>query len=429
MSDRPDFLIIGNSTASVGAIEAIRSIDTDSRITVVASEGEHTYSRPLITYYMSGKVSEQNIYYRPPGFHERNRVEAVLGVGVKSVSTAENTVELEDGRKLGYGVLLIAAGGAPIAPELPGINRPGVFFMNTIEDARAARGWLAHGRRAVVIGGGLTGLKTAEALVEMGQEVTVVELADRLLINNLDERASELVRQTFVNAGVDVLTQVSVTAVEGAEDSNDVSAAVLSTGERIACDAVFVTIGVRPRIEIVAGSGIKTNRGILVDRHMKTNVDNVYAAGDIAEAWDPLVGGRRVIPILPNAYIGGRVAGLNMAGRKADYNVGMSANSVCFFRRPFMSAGFAAEEDGGEFRVLRHEDDAGYRKIVVRDGKLVGLIVTDNVDRAGLLTGIMRAGLPIGQIERDLLAGTAGLVNLPAETREERIHGPGRNWL
>ncbi len=429
MPNRSDFVIVGNSAASVGAIEAIRSLDTDSSITVVAAEREHTYSRPLITYFMCGKVSEDNVWYRPPDFHQRNQVETILGVGVKSVVPNEKTIVLEDGTKLGYGNLLIAAGGAPIVPNIPGIDRPGVFFMNTMEDARAAKGWLAHGKRAVVIGGGLTGLKTAEALAEMGKEVTVVELAGRVLANNLDARASELVRQTFVDAGVDVLTQVSVTAVEGTEDSNDVSTAVLSTGERIACDTVFVTIGVRPRLEILEGSGIETNRGILVDRHMKTNTGNVYAAGDIAEAWDPLVGGQRVVPILPNAYIGGRVAGLNMAGREASYNVGMSANSVCFFRRPFMSAGFATEEEDGKFRVLWREDATGYRKIVVRDEKLVGLIVTDNVDRAGLLTGIMRAGIPIGQIEDDLLTGTAGLIDLPKEVREQRIHGTGRNWL
>lgn len=429
MKSRFDYLIVGNSTAAAGAVEAIRRVDDAGSIGIVASETEHTYSRPLITYYMAGKVAEDNVYYRPLDFYERMRVDCLLGKNVSSVDTTAKHIVIEGGERIGYGSLLLAAGGSPIAPPLPGINRPGVFFMNTMDDARRAKGWLAHARRAVVIGGGLTGLKTAEALAQIGQEVTVVEMADRVLSTALDETASEMVRRALVENGIDVLTEVQVTNIEGSEDSNDVSAAVLSTGEWLACDSVFVTIGVRPRIEIVEGPSIQTNRGILVDRHMRTNIDGVYAAGDIAEAHDPLTGGRRVVPILPNAYIGGRVAGLNMAGKNADYNVGMSVNSVSFFGHPFMSAGFATQNEGDGFRVLHRQENGNYRKLVIKDDKLVGMIVTGSVERAGLMTGMMRAGVDVSGMEEALLTGKLGLICLPKEVIEERIHGRGRNWL
>lgn len=429
MKARFDYLMVGNSTAAVGAVEAIRRVDRSSSIGVVASETEHTYSRPLITYYMSGKVAEENVYYRPAGFYEKMDVDSVLGVQVSSVDVAANTVRLENGDEIGYGSLLLAAGGSPIAPPLPGIDRPGVFFMNTMDDARRAKGWLAHASRAVVIGGGLTGLKTAEALAQLGQEVTVVELADRVLSTTMDRVGSELVRDILVRNGIDVLTEVQVTSIDGSDDSNDVSAAQLSTGERIACDTVFVAIGVRPRVDLVRGSGIEAGRGILVDRHMRTNVPGVFAAGDIAEAYDPLTRAARVLPILPNAYIGGRVAGLNMAGKEADYNVGMSVNSVSFFGHPFMSAGFATEEDGGAFRVLKRLDETGYRKLVLEDGRLVGMIITGNVERAGLMTGMMRSEADATGLEDALMDGSLGLVCLPKEIIEERIHSRGRNWL
>lgn len=426
---RFDHLIVGNSTAAVGAIEAIRSCDTSASIGVVAAETEHTYSRPLITYYVSGKVAEDNVYYRPLDFYQRMNVTCLLGRQVESVSTEHQQVVLATGERIEYGSLLLAAGGAPIAPPIPGIDRPGVFFMNTLDDARRAKGWLAHARRAVVIGAGLTGLKTVEALVDLGQEVTVVELADRVLATSLDRTASDIVRRAFVDHGVDLLTEVRALGLNGREDSNDLWAATLNTGESIACDSAFVTVGIRPRTELVKGSGIMLGTGILVDRHMCTNTANVYAAGDIAEAHDPLTGESRVVPILPNAYIGGRVAGLNMIGRNAEYNIGMSVNSTSFFGRPVMSAGFATQEEGDGFRLLSRLDGADYRKLVIRDGRLVGMIVTGSVDRAGLMTGIMRAGIDVSGIEDKLLDGTLGLIDLPREVVEARIHGSGRNWL
>lgn len=424
-----DHLIIGNSTAAVGAIEAIRSCDKSASIGVVAAETEHTYSRPLITYFMSGKVAEDNVYYRPVDFYRNMDVQCILGAQVGSVLTQDQTVRLATGETIGYGSLLLAAGGAPIAPPIPGIDRPGVFFMNSLDDARRAKGWLAHARRAVVIGGGLTGLKTAEALVEIGQEVTVVEMADRVLATSLDRPASNLVRQVFVDRGVDVLTEVRVTSLDGSEGSSDLWAATLSTGEGIACDSAFVTVGIRPRTELVNGSDIKTGKGILVDRHMRTNVEGVYAAGDLAEAYDPLIGQSRLVPILPNAYIGGRVAGLNMSGKDAEYNIGMSVNSVSFFGQPVMSAGFAAQEGGDGFRVLSTLDGTDYRKLVIREGKLVGMISAGKIERAGLMTGIMRAGLDVGGLEDKLLDGSLDLIDLPGDFIEERIHCSGRNWL
>jgi NAD(P)H-nitrite reductase large subunit len=298
-----------------------------------------------------------------------------------------------------------------------------------MDDARQAKGWLAHTKRAVVIGGGLTGLKTAEALVHLDKDVTVVELAPKVLSMAMDDAACEIVREVLVEHGVDVLTEVQVTSIDGCDDSNDVCAATLSTGESIACETVFVAIGVRPRLDLVKDSQVSINRGILVDRHMRTNVDNVYAAGDIAEAYDPLTQSQRVLPILPNAYIGGRIAGLNMMGREADYNVGMSVNSISFFGHPFMSAGFANQEEGDGYKVIKKLDGRDYRRFVIKDGKLVGMILSGSIDRAGILTGMMRANVSVDGLEEAMLHGDLGLIDLPEDVRKERIHSSGRNWL
>ncbi len=430
MSTQPkyDFLLIGNSTAAVGAVEAIRSLDKTSTIGIIAHETEHTYSRPLITYYVSGKVTEENTYYRPLDFYVLNNVDVILGKQVIQVNDKDSTVTLDDGAVVGYSKLLLAAGGGPIKPPVPGLDRPGVFYMNTMEDAKRAKGWLSHTQKTVVIGGGLTGLKTAEALAYMGHDVTVIEMADRVLAMNLDPTASGLVRKAMEGHGVEILTGVQLTGIEGSEDSNDVASVVLNTGEQIACETVFMTVGVKPRTEIVKGSDVKINRGILVNRFMETNVQGVYAAGDIAEAYDPLTGSNRVLPILPNAYIGGRVAGLNMLGKETTYNIGMSVNSVSFFGEPFMSAGLATQPEEEDYKVYTSLDGANYRRIVVKDGKLMGLIVTGDVERAGLMTGMMRACIPVDDMIDKLLQGHLGLIDMPKKMVMDRLQGAGRDW-
>lgn len=427
-STRFDHVIIGNSTAAIGAIEAIRSIDVHASIAVVSAESEHTYSRPLITYYLAGKVSEENIYYRPLDFHERMNVACFLGISVDHIDTETKQVHLADGQSLHYQNLLLAAGGAPVAPPIPGIDRPGVFFMNTIEDARRAKGWLAHTSRAVVIGAGLTGMKTAEALAEIGQQVSVVELADRVLPTTLDRRASEIVQKWFKSHGVDILTGVSVTGIEGRQDSNDVWAVNLSTGESIVCDSVFVTVGIKPRIELVRGTQIQVQTGILVDRHMRTNVPDVYAAGDIAQAYEPITGEVRVVPILPNAYLGGRVAGINMAGGNATYNVGMSANSTFFLGLPVMSAGLATQDQTDGFNVMIKEFGLSYRKLVIRNNKLVGMIAVADIAGVGMLTGLMRDGTDVRGLEDKMLDGTLRLIDLPPDTVAQRLDGRSLTW-
>ncbi|MFQ3549804.1 MAG: FAD-dependent oxidoreductase [Armatimonadota bacterium] len=429
MKSSYDVLIIGNSTAAIGAVEAIRGKDSEKTICLVANESEHTYSRPLITYFMAGKVEESNIYYRPLDFYQKMNVDTLLGTSVTSIDTDNNFVSFDNGDSISYGSLIIAAGGSPIQLRCEGTNLDGVFYMNTIEDARNAKEWLKTHKKAVVIGAGLTGLKTAEALSVLGIDTTVIELADRILAMNTDDEGAALVEKVLRDNNIKVLTKVSVTALEPDSSGKSVGAAVLSNKEKVECDTVFVTIGVRPRIDLVENSGIETNRGILVDKHMKTNIPNVYAAGDIAEAFDPIYQDRRVLPILPNAYIGGRIAGLNILGIESEYNVGMSVNSVSFFGYPTMSAGFGTQPEGDGFNVKTISYDNVYKRFVTKDGKLVGMILCGDVEKAGIITGIMRSGIDISGMEDMLLEGDLKLINLPESLIEERIHTAGRNWM
>ena len=259
---------------------------------------------------------------------------------VEQLDIGERTVRLESGRKIGWEKLLLATGGQPIVPQIEGTSRKGVFIFITLDDAKAIDQYLSHRvQRAVVIGGGLIGVSVTEALVKRGIKVTIVEMKERILNTILDEEASALAEERLKQAGVEIITGHTVAAVSSYYLSGEVTGVTLDDGIPIPCELVIVAIGVQPRTELVAGTGIKVNRGIVVDRHMATSSANVYACGDVAEAYDFIYGENRLTPIWPNAYLGGRVAGFNMAGVPTEYPGGTAMNSLKYFGLAIVSAG------------------------------------------------------------------------------------------
>mgnify|MGYP000465856584 CR=1 FL=1 len=200
-----------------------------------------------------------------------------------------------------------------------------------------------------------------------------------------------------------------------------VRAVSLDDGSELPCDTLIIAIGVQPRLAAVTGTGLATQRGIIVDRRMATSHPEVYACGDVAEAYDLIAGGNRVTPIWPNAYVGGRIAGFNMAGREAIYEGGMAMNSLHYFGLSVMSAGIVDPPAGdGTYQILRREDVARgiYKKIVLHHDRLVGMIFAGDIDRAGIVFGLMRSGTPVGAFRDRLLGDDLGLLSLPRELRQ-----------
>ncbi|MBI2843531.1 MAG: NAD(P)/FAD-dependent oxidoreductase [Armatimonadetes bacterium] len=410
------YAIIGNSVAAIGAIEAIRSVDRTGSIGLFSDEPHHVYSRPLITHYLAGEVSEEKMLYRPPDFYERYGVQAFLGAQVESVEFENRRLQTAGGESA-FEKLLISVGGRPIVPKIAGGDLRGVFTMNTWDDAREMKSYLPAVRSAMVLGGGLTGLKTAEALVEAGVRVTVVELAERVLSMLLDRRSAEVVVKQFENQGTRILTGTTISEIRGGEC---VESASLSDGSTAECQMVVLAIGVTPRLDLVQDTPVRTNRGIFVDRRMETSVPGVFAAGDVAEAYDALLDQNRVLPVLPNAYAGGRVAGLNMAGGERTYDLGASVNSTTFFGYPVVSAGSSAIEEGAE--IIEGDDENGYRRFIIQDDRLTGFVMTGEVNRAGIVLDLVRERIPLNGLKDRLLDGI-GLIDLPEEIRHKKLRG------
>jgi NAD(P)H-nitrite reductase large subunit len=422
-------VIIGNSAAAIGCVEGIRRYDLESSITIVADEPHATYSRPLISYLLGGLVDESRMGYRPADFYEKQAVETLLGVEVTHVFPEQHSVSLAGVGALPYDRLLIATGGKPFVPPIPGANLQGVFTFVKWQEARQIARFIEESgaRSALVIGAGLIGLKTIEALLARGIRVTVVELADRVLSTIFDPTGSRLADLILRRAGVEIKTQNTVSEIVGR--GGRVDHAVLQDGERVNCDMVIFAIGVRPNTRLIpANAGIEVSRGIRVDAKMQTTAPDVYAAGDCVEAYDMLDESYRPLPIWPLAYRQGHVAGCNMAGHAREYDGGFAMNAISVCDVPTISVGIIEPPNDGErYEILDDYDRETlmYKKLVLRGHRLVGALFFNDIDRAGIYTGLIRDRVDISQFKDHLLSGNFGLISLPRDYRKHLVVGSG----
>lgn len=422
-----EYLIIGNSAGGIAAAEAIREVDREGAITIVSEEPYLAYSRPLISEYLAGERSLDSMLLRLPDFYERNRIEALLGTRAARIDFDHKLVELEDGRRMAWRKLLLATGGTPIIPKLKGSHREGVFTFTTLDDAKKIREAVDPQRKVVVIGGGLIGVSLAQALVQRGVAVVMVELMDRVLGTALDVEASHLVEDTLRRKQIEIVLAQTVKEIVGRpEDDRRVGGVILEDGRTIACDGVVFAIGVAPRAELVKGSAVTVNRGIVVDRHMATSCRGVYACGDAAEGYDFIHKTNRLIPVWPNAVAGGQVAGYNMAGRPTRYEGSTGMNALNCFGLSAVAAGLVEPKGDSSCEVLVRPSAANgsYRKIVLRNNRIVGMVFVGDIERSGIVFGLMKDGINVRRFKEALLSSNFGLGSLPDDLRRKRLSLP-----
>ena len=326
---------------------------------------------------------------------------------------------MEDGEHIVWEKLLLAVGGDPIVPKIEGMKRKGVFTFTTLDDAKAIDKFLESGtNKTIVIGGGLIGISVTEALVKRGLEVKIIEMKERILNTILDEQASLIAEETFKQAGGKIITGHTVAKISG---SDAVECIVLDDGTEIPCDLVIVAIGVSPRTELALDAGIQINRGIVVDRHMATSHPDVYSCGDVAEAYDFVYGKNRLTPIWPNAYIGGRIAGYNMAGVDKEYPGGTAMNSLNYFGVDITSAGMPTPPNANSYEVITKQDSSIYQKIILKDNFIMGMIFVGNIEKSGIVFGLMKDRANVGSFKQSLLADDFGLAFLPRKLWQEGL--------
>jgi NAD(P)H-nitrite reductase large subunit len=415
-TEKTKYLIIGNSAGGIGAAEAIREVDKAGAITIISDEPYPAYSRPLISEHLSYGYPLERMLFRASDFYEENNIRTVFGEKAEQLDFSKHIARLESGRMLTWQKLLLATGGSPIVPEIAGTDLRGVFTFTKLDEAKAIDRFLnQYGRRvrAVVIGGGLIGVSVTEALVRRGVEVTIVEMKERILNTILDEEASTLEANALKRAGVEVITGHTVDKI-GSYSPGEATGVSLDDSRPIPCEIIITAIGVQPRIELVAGSEVEINRGIVVDRHMATSEPDIYACGDVAEAYDFIYGENRLTPIWPNACVGGRIAGLNMAGIPTEYKGGTAMNAVKYFGTSIVSAGMVTPPDDS-YEIVSEKHDDIYKKVVLKDGRIVGMVFAGDIEKSGIIYNLMKDGVDASRFKEVLVADDFGLASLPEE--------------
>jgi len=422
------YLIIGNSAGGIGCVEGIRRVDKKGSIAVVSEEKYHTYSRPLITHLIEGDVDRKGMDFRPRTFYKGHDVEPYLGYRAQDLDTNKRSVALISSNGGGkhtikFEKLLVATGGTPFIPPMEGLDLEGVTAMINLDQSLDVRKKLGRVRNAVVLGAGLIGTKTAQALSHQVESVTMVELADRILSPVTDPTSSAMATEAFRSSGVQVLLGNTVTEVRS-DDKRRVKEVLLNDNTVLPCELFVVAIGVRPRTELLEGTGValaktKVGGGIDVDINMETNVEGIFACGDCAHAHDFVTGGMRLLPLWPNAYIGGRIAGMNMAGSSHQHRWATNMNSVDFFGFPMVSAGFMLKPEKKGFEEITRKENGRYSKVILKDDVIQGFIMAGDIDRAGIYLGLMREKVKTTSFKKELLTDDFAVVHLPLEVKEK----------
>lgn len=380
-----EYVILGNSAAGIAAADQIRKADRSGWITIVSDEKTFGYSRVMLPLYIAGKIAKTEMVIAPEEFYASRAIRLIRGETATGLDPSARRVTLASGKTLSYDRLLVATGASAKGLEASGKELPGLFFLRKLEDAEGIRKILSScSTPAVIIGGGLVGVKSLEALLHLGRQVHLVISSDRILSQMLDKAASDLFLAAMRDRGVHVHFHSDVKAFQGKET---LQAAVLADGTTLPCCLAIIGKGVVPNVEFLRGTGIRLNQGIVVDDRMATNIPAVWAAGDVAEPLDALQGKNAPSALWPSAVEGGRVAGANMAGASSVFGGALRMNSVELLGVRVVSAG---AWEGDQVLVSRRNGGAVYRKLVFARGGLAGYVLAGDIRCAGMLTSLVR---------------------------------------
>jgi 3-phenylpropionate/trans-cinnamate dioxygenase ferredoxin reductase subunit len=312
------FVIVGASLAGGVAAATLREDGFDGDIVLIGAEPQPPYERPpLSKQYLRGETPFEKALVRPVGFYEQNRIETLFGIRATRVDPRHQVVELDTGRSLPYGKLLIASGVRNRRPPIPGLDLEGVYDLRSIADADALRAQISPGRRAAVIGMGFIGCEVAASLRQKGVEVVGIDPLPTPLFRVLGREVGQVMAAVHRDHGVDTMFEDAVTRFEG---DGRVERVITKRGRRVDCEFAVVGVGVEPVIDFIAESGIETDNGILVDEYCRTSVDGIYAAGDVANHYHPVFGRRMRVEHWQNAMLQGAAAARSMLGKGKPYD-------------------------------------------------------------------------------------------------------------
>ncbi len=286
-------------------------------LTIVSADSALPYERPPLSKgFLAGKDAEENILINPEKFYGEHGIEVMLGCEVKGIDAKQKTLHLASGETLGFEKLVVATGARVRKLDIPGANLAGIYYLRSLEDSKRIRDQALNARKAVVIGGGFIAMEVTAVLAQKGIQVTMVMPEERIWQRLFTPAMSRFFENYYTARGVRFMKGATLTGFRG---DGAVKSAALANGENLDCDMVVAGIGVSPVTELLAGSGIEVNNGVVVNEFLETNQDGIYAAGDVANYVDTLFGKRRRVEHWDNAVSQGQHCARTLAGERAAF--------------------------------------------------------------------------------------------------------------
>ena len=412
------YVIIGNSVAAIGCIEGIRKEDTQNKIVVISEETHPVYCRPLISYYLEGKTNLEKMAYRNPNFYEEMNCEVLYGRKAVKIDNTTKQITLDDKTIIPYNKLCIATGSSPFVPPFAGLETvEHKYSFMTLDNMLELESAISTDSKVLIVGAGLIGLKCAEGLKDRVLSITVCDLADRVLSSILDSECASIMQKHLEANGIQFMLGDSAV-------SFDKNTALMKSGKIVNFDILVLAVGVRANTSLLSEISGKVNRGILINNKMEASIPDIYAAGDCTEGEDISYNGKRVLAILPNAYMQGNCAGINMAGGTAVFDRAIPMNSIGFFGLHTMTAGsyYTADEGG---KLYEEKTENTLKRLFTRDGYLTGFILIGNsvTSRAGIYTSLIREHIPLNSINFETLKKSACTTAFSQEKRKHIFGG------
>jgi nitrite reductase (NADH) large subunit len=395
------FVVIGNGVAGFTASRSISAAAPDAQVEIYTDELHPYYWRPRLLDLLAGRVTVEDIYAFPVEWYAERGIALHLGSRLVELRVSSKSLVFDDGTEASYDLLLLATGSAPLVPAVEGVEKKGSFTLRSIEDALAIKAYAqrcmsAGLTEAVVVGGGLLGLESANALTSLGLRVTVLEHGPWLLHRQVDEEGAAVLQEQIEGLGVGFELRATPRGFAG---DDAVSGVVLQDGRTLPACLVLCSAGVRPNTDLASRAGLAVNRGVLVDERMRTSADGIYAAGDVAEYDGELP------CIIPVAVEQGRVAGANMVNSgSAVYAGAVPLTTLKIVGLDLTSIGLIAPEEEGYQELRKAELARGvYQKLVLEGGRIVGAILLGDRTRVPAISRLIKEGRDVSAYSDRLL--------------------------
>ncbi|MGI6308021.1 MAG: NAD(P)/FAD-dependent oxidoreductase [Dethiobacteria bacterium] len=423
---RTKYAIIGSGPAAFYATRTIRKRDPEGKLVIIGAEGYLPYFRPLISYYLAGLVPLERLFMKEADYYRQKKIEFISGTVIEvkgqekilayqplaseeQGKIADHTPNAHTTQYLQFEKLLIASGGVPTKPDIPGINTPGVYFFRTIDDAKKIAAGAKGCKKALLLGGGLVNLKAAYALHKLGLETTLVITSSGILSQMLDKKGAAIIAAYLTEKGLKMIFQNDVAEIHG--NGSGVTGVTLANGQELEANLIVIGKGVRPFTPFLRGSGVTEKYGVVVDEQLQTNLPGIYAAGDATLCRDMLLDEPANNALWPNATAQGEIAGANMSGDRLTYRGSMKMNATEFFGLPVIAAGLGRVQSSADhpweiYQVqhsLRSRQEPCYLRLVFQKDYLAGYVAIGENRKAGMLTNLIMGQYPLTPQQKERL--------------------------